>query len=186
MLPLQIELSSLEVPVQVRALIDLPDNLLVIDQVPDMLLVDAEANLWRWQATLPEYSSALALLYAQLLDDSDATVDLSVSVDIDGVQVEIGQEQLMLISEGSRDYLDEGLQALQALVMNYPDENDFGRALGHAQDAQDQRLIGNSSAAVDDLMSAITDLTDSEVADAQDARWLLDIAMLDLLPTLAL
>ncbi len=184
-IPLAFNLASLEVPVLVEMLIDLPDNVLVIDTVPGMSLVDAEEGVWRWQTFLEADSSADALLYVKLLDAQDINVDATIRVEIDGEWIDVGFTNLLLPAEPPRSFLDEGIQALEALVMNYPETNDFASALTAAQSALSNYTGGDSAAAVSDIQSAVGLLADSEQFEAQDARYLLDIAMLNILAGVA-
>ena len=180
-LPFAVEVTSLEVPVQVHVLFDLPDNLTAIDQIPTMTQVDSLDDIWRWNVILGEFDTARATFYAQLLDGGDAVMDITVGVEIEDELIEIGQTQLLLPSEAIRDFLGDGIVLLQALVMNYPDDNDFAKALSDAQAAQTARSAGDIQGAVDALLNAVTPLADSEVFEAEEARWVLDVALLALL-----
>ncbi|RLA48088.1 MAG: hypothetical protein DRR06_00640 [Gammaproteobacteria bacterium] len=180
-LPFGVEVTSLEIPVQVQVFFDLPENLAAIDQIPTMTQVDSLANIWRWNVMLGEFESAQATFYAQLLDGEDAVMDITVGVEIEDELIEIGQTQLLLPSEAPRDFLGDGIVLLQALVGNYPDDDDFADVLGDAQAAQTARSSGDIQGAVDALLNAVTPLADSEVFEAEEARWTLDVALLALL-----
>ena len=180
-LPFGVEVTSLEIPVQVQVFFDLPDNLAAIDQIPTMTQVDVQQNIWRWNVMLGEFDSAQATFYAQLLDGDDAVMDILVAVEIEDELIEIGQTQLLLPSEAPRDFMSDGIVLLQALVMNYPDDSDFADVLGDAQAAQTARSSGDIQGAVDALMNAVTPLADSDVYEAEEARWVLDVALLALL-----
>ncbi|MCP5130687.1 MAG: carboxypeptidase regulatory-like domain-containing protein [Pseudomonadales bacterium] len=184
-LPFAVEITSEEIPVQVQVLFDLPPNLAAVDQIPTMMQTDVQNNIWRWDAQLGEFDTANALFYARLLDGEDAEISVSVGVEIEDAFIEIGSTEFLWPSQAARDFLTDGIVLLQALVMNYPDDNDFAGVLAYAQSALATRADGDVQGAVDDLLSAVTTLADSEVFDAQEARWVLDVAMFELLKEVA-
>ncbi len=79
-MPVAVTLSSFEEPVTVDVLFGLSTNLAAVDQVPGMLELDAGQGIWRWRAVLAEDDEQTGLLYVQLLDGNDATVDITLQM----------------------------------------------------------------------------------------------------------
>jgi hypothetical protein len=178
-IPVSVALSSFEVPVAVHVLIDLPDNLAPIDQVPGMAELDADAGLWQWSVSLPADEMASALFYVRSLDGTDAAIDITIHVEIEDEMIQVGESELRLIAEAARDFLGDGRVMLAALVMNYPDERTFSAALAEVDIALAARDDSDAQGVVDALLSAVRALSESTVFEAQEARRLLDREMLN-------
>ncbi|MFV0476951.1 MAG: carboxypeptidase regulatory-like domain-containing protein [Parahaliea sp.] len=178
-IPLAVTLNSYEEAVLIDVLFDLPANLGPLDQIPGMLELDAEEGIWRWRAALGQEDEQTALFYVQMLDGNDATVDITLQMQVGEDTVEVGTGQIQLSTEPARDYLSDARMMLSALVMNYPGEKTFTRALADVEDALQSVADNNAQAVVDALLDAALELAESEVFEAQEARVLIDIAMLD-------
>jgi len=180
-IPIKLSLASQTVPVSLRVMFNLSDNLNAIDQVPGMTLIDAEQGIWQWTLMLNASSSADATVYGQLLNANSASVDITVSLESDGQFVDIHQETLILIPESEPDYLAEATTLLQSLLASYPDDNRISQALTHVQAAQTAIVQNDIPQAISQLLSATDQLMDADQSDAQQARLYLDRVLFNLL-----
>lgn len=189
--PLSIGVSVQDLSVAAKLRLTLPDNMSSVEHKPSMTSVGDEQNVWELPVNLSESDTLHVQSYVLWTDDNDAEINAHLSTMIDGETVVLGDAQLHLVAEAYRNYLADGLVVLEALVANYPDNRSFKKALRYAKYAERAVAKGFSWTGTHFILASVNRLADDarrrkrtqspEIPEANEARYLLDIAMFRLL-----
>jgi len=172
--PVEFAVQADAVELDARLTLTLSDNLELVAQVPAVQAVDGAGRQWQWQGHLLPGDSRSLTQYVKLRDANPAAVDTFLEASFGAGWFEIGRSTYSLDAEPLGDPLAQAKILLTAL-------GDYSKVVTAVDKAQTFVAVGDTTGAINSLLTATGGLLDATEADAIEARLLLDRMLFALL-----
>ena len=172
--PVELAVQADAVVLDARLTLTLSDNLELVAQVPTLEALDGAGRQWQWQGHLLAGDSRSLTQYVKLRDANPAAVDTFLEASFGAGWFEIGHSTYPLDAEPLGDPLAQATTLLTAL-------GDYSKVVTAVDKARTFIAAGDTTGAINSLLTATGGLLDATEADAIEARLLLDRMLFALL-----